>query len=419
MVKRPQQVDFEAYYDALFRRQMDEGVITAIDNLTGRDLYGQATLTGMARYLVNRPVQYALHGTQINYDVDCQKIMRDCLIDGFVMLRVVGPADVVIQNYVHEVMHERGDEGELTFVRIQYAVQPESEKQRQVKMYREDWIRMKYPGATFDIALVRIYNQVLKEKDFEVILEYTFPYWPFVEIQWIDRESIIDSVKKSIIRLDGAAVQVSSENTRHSGRKLFIVGMKRDDNKVDPRTAGDRINYLPENAEAYYVDVDTGGIMMMFEEEDRLVEWIHNTTGVVSIKQLAGLSGESRQIAETPLIQLAEEIRSRFEDGIAECVEISQGVFGLKNIYLGVESPDIHISFTFLRFIADREEHMKILDKAVIRGAVTQEEEVQELRRLLYLNQADLASLPAGSNEQSSSETTATQNTQTQENTEV
>lgn len=393
VMKRTQQLDFETYYDAKFRSQMDEAILAAVERLTGRDLYNQSTVSGTSKYLINRPVNYALHGTEVNYSVDPQKVMRDCLIDGRVVLRVGDPEHIKIQEHVHTVQY--GSDGKPDMIRIQYAIQnPNDQRPDAVPwLYREEWYRWWNGERTG--AWVYVYNTVQNEDDFVVIFDYEFPYWPFVSIGWVDNESFLDCVKKSVIRLEGVTINIETENVRHSGRKLFIVGMKRGDNKRDPRDTQDRINYLPEGAEAYYVDVDTGGVSLMFEEQEKVETFIERTTGVISIKQLAGLSGDSRQIAETPLVHLAEEIRLRFENGMAQVVEILQDYFGEKNVELDMESPDLEVNHRFLRIITDKGQHLDIIDRAVERGAITNLEEIIELRRLLNLSHKDPALLPA------------------------
>lgn len=400
MVRRDtKDIDFEAYYDAKFRQMMDEDIIKAVDKITGRDLYEQSTISGTANYLVNRPVTYGLHGTEINYKVDPQAIMRDCLVDGLVVLKIGDPENITIQKDVNKVTY-KGDSSKLMMVQIQYFVQNpnDSRPDAQDYIHREEWYR--WFDGTRDAAWVYIYNTVAKEEDFKVIMEFEFPYFPFVGINWIDKESHLEQVKKSIIRLEGVTINISTENTRHSGRKMFITGMKKSDNIVNPRDTQDRINYLPEDAEAFYVDVDTGGVGLMFEEQEKVEAFIERTSGVVSIKQLAGLSGESRQIAETPLVQIAEEVRVRFETGMKEVVFISQDYFGVKNTAMGMESPELVISYRFLRFISDKKQHLEILKYAVKRGAVDDDEESKELRRLLILNQRDPATLPGPGKEQ-------------------
>lgn len=393
-MKRAAAPDWERYYDALFRRQMDEQVIKAVDKLTGRDMYEQATTTGTAKYLVNRPVTYALHGTEINYPVEPQDVMRDCLIDGFIVLRVQDPSHIRKQEHVQDVEYD--DSGLCNMIRIVYKIDNPANpgNSDDYLLYKEEWYRYWDTMRGRFFAWVFVYNTVKREEDWVVSFDYVVPYWPFVAIRWVDDESIIEQVKKTIIRLEGVTVHIETENTRHSGRKLFIVGMKREQNKKDPRDTEDRINYLPEGAEAYYVDSDTGGVSLMFEEQEKLDEYIERTTGVISIKQLSGLSGESRQIAETPLVQLAEEIRTRFEKGMEKVVAMLQDFFGITNTEFG-DSPDLEINHRFLRVISDKEQHLKIIEVAYTRGAITDEEEITEYRRLLNLSNKDPQALLA------------------------
>lgn len=398
MPKRAPALDWNGYYDALWRRQYDEQIVKAIENLCGRDLYEQSTLSGMSKYLINRPVSYALHGSEINYPVDCQKIMRWCLIDGRVVLRIGDPQHIRIQEHVREV---RYDNEECSFVRIQYYIDdPEGLPGNAQLIYREDYTRTKYvinpdskslEESTRWATKVEVYKGQKKEEDLVITLTFTIPFWIFVAIPWIDEESFLEAPKKSIVRLEGAYVQVESENTRHSMRKLFIVGVKKTDNKPTPQEMAERVNYLPSGGEAYYVDSDTGGVSLMFEEEIKLEEAIERMTGVISIKQLANLSGDSRQIAETPLVQLAEEIRTRFEKGMQKVVAILQDYFGLTNTDINMESPDLRINYQFLRIVTDKAQHLAIIATAKEKNAITPDEERREYRRLLNLSQDNVS----------------------------
>ncbi len=393
MSKRTGDVNWELYYDALFRQQMDEAIIEAVDRLTGRALYEQSTISGTSKYLINRPVNYALHGTEINYPIEPQEVMRNCLIDGIVVLKVADPQHIRIQDDVIETEHD--DAGDVEKVRIQYFVDPESQPDTGRNyssgdrlMYREDHIRFWDEENSRWADHVIIYNVVKHEKDFIIIDEFVIPYWSYVSIRWINDESMLEPVKKAVIRLEGATVQIRTENVRHGGRKLFIVGMKREQNRRDPRETSDRVNFLPDGAEAYYVDSDTGSVSLMFEEQEKVEEFIERTTGVVSVKQLANLSADSKHIAETPLVQLAEEIRIRFTHGMESVVAILQDFFGLKNTFVG-DSPELAINYQFLRVITDKSGHLEIIEKAVSRAAITPEEEITEYRRLLNLSNKD------------------------------
>ncbi len=392
MVKREKPVNWEQYYEAKWRQQMDEEIFTAVARTTPRELYEQSSLTGTARYLVNRPCTYALHGTQVNYPVAPQKIMRNVLIDGWTVVKIGDPENIKIQEHVWEVRYDRSS-SILDYVRIQYQVEESPGQIDSRKMwYREDWHR--WWNGTAWIGYVEIFKVVLNEKDFEVVFTYEFPFWPFVAFRWVDDESIIEPVKFSVIRLEGVSLQVEGENTRHSGRKLFIIGIRKGENRLTPREISERINYLPENCEAYYVDSDTGGVGLMFEEQEKLDAYIERTTSVISIRQLAGLSGESRQIAEQPLVMLAEDIRMQFELGMEQIVVTCQEFFGKNNTYMQMKSPDLVIDHRFLRMVFDKKDYLEIVNHAVQRQAITPDEERTELRRLLQLQKTNPALPP-------------------------
>lgn len=384
MAKRQAPFQWEKYFDAQMRAQYDDEIVKAIENMTPTDLYEQSMRTGTARYLVDRPVTYALHGTETNYQVKPMEIMRNCLRDGQVVLRIGDPEHIRIELYVVETEYD--DKDRIIFVARQWQV--ENPKDKDKKLWHREEYKKEFDDHGNPIAKLTIFNNPESESDLEPMQTVWLPFWPYVGITWVDKESIIEPVMNAVIRQEGVTVQIGSENVRHGGRKLFIVGMKGEDNRLDPRSTIDRINYLPPEAEAYYVDSDSSSLSMMFEEAEKLDYFIERTTGVISIRQLANLSGESREIAERPLVQLAWEIRARFDTGMEEVVEILQAFFGLSNTVTG-DSPDYNVIHQFLKIITDKGKHAKILEIAVAKGAVTKEEEIQDYRRLLELPNKD------------------------------
>jgi len=104
---------------------------------------------------------------------------------------------------------------------------------------------------------------------------------------------------------------------------------------------------------------------------------------VVAPMQLALLSGKSREMAEKPLIILADELRNRFTKGMLEVVELSRLTGG---------APELKLSYRPLKYVEDKNSYIAILDKARELNntdpslGISLDEYSKELRLLLDMN---------------------------------
>ena len=348
-----------------------------LNDLDGRGLYELETYSLFNRYLIDRPANYAFHRTIINYPVDPVDIMRDCLIDGQVILRVEDAEHIKIEEFVSRATWADFTD-DLNFIEIKYVYE---ETNKQDYYHVEHYI--KNPDGTATWIVFKPVSPQVPEREWVIDFEMELPIFPYVGIRWVFNQSFLSPLKQAIVRLETAYRTIGAENIDRMGLALYLEGITNvEDIKTAPRKMGRRVHILPKDSKFHSPSPDAPGMALMVEELNRLETAIEKASGVVSTERLATLSGVSRSIAEKPLIMLADELRGRFTKGMTEVVELAKVAGGAE---------DLKVSYRPLRHIEDKNVHLTTLDKARELNdedptlGITIEEYSIELRLLLDL----------------------------------
>jgi len=369
-VKSPK-IDWQKFLLATQRQQDIEAAERKLQSLDGRALYEMDFISQMPDLLINRPVNMAMHRTIVNYPVKAVDIMRNCLIDGGVILEVGDKDHVAIQKYVTKVDYDAFTD-DLVFLEIKYVFEASTGENL---WHIEHWYKFS-DGTGLYIQYKPTNNGDDSNKwvmDFEIMV----PVFPYVGIPWVEHESFLKKPKSAMVRLELAYRVVGVENIERMGLSLFIEGVQDvNEIKTAPRKMGRRVHILPPDSKFHSPNPDAPGMELMVIEMVKLHEAIEAATGVVTTEKLATLSGISRIIAEKPLIILAEEIRDRFTKGMQQVAELSSTMGG---------APELKIRYRSLYHIEDRTVELAILDRAVEKHAITDQEHITGLRELLNL----------------------------------
>lgn len=355
--------------------------------LTGRELYEMEFLSLMNRFLIDRPVSRAFRNAVLNYDVEPIDIMRNCMVDGFVFLKVEDKDSIHILQYVSKGEWDALDD-KLMFVETKYVFFDESI--REDRYHIEHWKR-----GPDDTGTWIVYKPIKDDKDdrtWAVQSTVNFPLFPIVGIRWVDAQSFLIPLKGAVIRLEAAYRTIGAENIERMGLSLYITGVRNvADIQTAPRKMGRRVHILPTGADFKSPSPDAPGMELMIHEINNLTTAIEKASGVVAAEKLATLSGISRSIAEEPLNALADELRKRFGEGMEEVWQLVR--------LMGGGAPEPLITYRPLKVIENKSEHVKILDRAVLLNAISPEEEIIELRLLLELSPTLESRIPVSSEE--------------------
>lgn len=372
MPKKETTFDWQKFVNFSMEQQDIAEFQNNLKSLTGRQLYDLNTLSLMNKFLINRPINYALHRTQINYPISPMEAMKTCLLDGTVFIRVEDSTHMRIDKQVYHGEWGAFDD-QLNFVEIRFIFVRDGVDFTHI----EHWAQT--PNGATQVVFEAVRGDVIREKELKVAFTMDFPLFPFVGIRWIDAESFLAPLKESVIRLEAAFRVIGAENIERMGLSLYLEGVRNvDDIKSAPRKMGRRVHILPKDAKFHSPSPDAPGMELMIKEIENLDRAIEKASGVVSTEKLASLSGISRQIAENPLVILSDEIRNRFAKGMKEVVETAKIV--------DPRADELKISFRTIKYVSDTDKQIRLIDKAVEREAITLEEEILELRLLLDLD---------------------------------
>lgn len=376
-------VDWEKVVDYAAEQQRIAEFVAKMEALTGRELYEMQTLSLVNRFLIDRPISRAFRKTLINYDVKPIEIMRSCLVDGFVFLKVEDIEHISILKFVTKGVWDEFT-GDILKIETKYLYYDE---QYRKDMYRIEWYeQIKSLSITGEITSSMLHTvfrpvdpaDVNDEKKWVIAVSFTFPRFIFVGIRWIDDLSFLMPLKENIINLERAYRVIGAENIERMGLQLYISGVRNlEDIKTAPRRMGRRVHILPTDADFHSPGSDAAGMELMIAEIVNLTAALEKASCVVAAEKLAVLSGISRSIAEEPLNALAEGLRDLFEAGMMEVYELA--------LFMGGAEKPV-ITYRPLKIIEDKVGHLKILDRAIELNAITPEEEIQELRLLLELS---------------------------------
>lgn len=371
MAKKKQKIDMRKYSKYLAEQQNIKEFMESLKNLTGRELYDLDTYSLMNKFLIDRPIEYALHRARINYQISPMETMKTCLLDGAVYIRVEDADHIRIEK---NVFRGKWDvwENHLTFVEIRFVFTRNGADFTHI----EQWA--KTDTGSHQTIFHPVRGTVVDKTKLKISFEDDFPYFPFVSILWVDGESFLEPLSDAVIRLEAAFRVIGVENTDRLGAAIFLENVRNlTDIKTAPAIMGRRIHSLPKGGKFHSVGSDAPGIQLMLTEIENLISAIEKASGVVSTEKLASLSGISRMIAENPLMILSDEIRSRFRAGMELVVETARIV--------QPSAPELKLKFKTIKFIVDTDKHIKLIDRAKLVEAITPEEEILELRMLLDL----------------------------------
>ena len=372
MAKKTVKLDWQKFVNYSMEQKDIEEFQNTLRKLTGRDLYNLETLSLMNKFLINRPISYSLHRARLNYPLSPMEVMKSCLLDGTVFIRVEDATHMRIEKHVYlgtwDIFDEILNKVEIRFLYTQG---------NQDFTHVETWERLE--GGARQIVFAPVIGNVVRVADLKEAFTMDFPLFPFVGIRWIDSESFLEPLKESVIRLEAAFQVIGAENIDRMGLALYLEGVRNvEDIKTAPRKMGRRIHILPKDSKFHSPGSDAPGMELMLAELENLNSAIEKASGVVSTEKLASLSGISRQIAENPLIILSDEIRNRFSNGMQEVVATARIV--------NPSAPEFEISFKTIKYIEDSDKQIRLIDHAIEKNAITPEEEVRELRLLLDLD---------------------------------
>lgn len=289
--------------------------------LTGRIIYETPTISLMNKTVIDRPVTLALNGTTIEPETSLSPIetMTNSMVDGFAVARL-GPGWEFIELVpFHEItILELDGLDFIKFIRFEYPIDGEEGD----RWFRRDYFKIdefNEKGQKIgETAFVRDWGIVRKQEDFDqkdpIPEAIAIEFIPFVAFPWKNMESFFERIKLAVIHLEGVANEISTENIRHSTRKLFIKAPTGTTKEVVD--FNDAINLLTQDGDAFYPDPHSAGMVSIFKEEKKVSEAIENATGVIATEKIVALSGVSRMIAMKSLTDLAKEIRSVFTKGM-------------------------------------------------------------------------------------------------------
>ena len=372
------EIDWQKFLNYNMEQQNIAEFTKQMAELTGRELYESEMMSLSPKYLIDTPVNYAFHRTQINYPVEPVDVMRDCLIDGHVFIRVEDANHIRIEEYVSRAEWSDYDET-LNFIEIKYVyTEVNKEDFYHVEHYRRN------PDGTATWIVFKPVSPNAPESEWVVAYTIELPIFPYVGIRWVFNQSFLTPLKRAIIALERAYVVIGAENIERMGLQLYIQNIKNiEDIQTAPRKMGRRVHILPKDATFHSPASDAPGMELMLVEITNLQQAIERASGVVAPMQLALLSGKSREMAEKPLIILADELRNRFTKGMLEVVELSRLTGG---------APELKLSYRPLKYIEDKNSYIAILDKARELNntdpslGISLDEYSKELRLLLDMN---------------------------------
>jgi hypothetical protein len=368
-------IDWNTALDAEIWQQSLLSVMQELEDMSGRDLYDLHTYSLCPRYLIDRPCNFAMHGTFTNYEIDSEQLMKTCLIDGSAFVKIGDWRHLDIEKYVIEVIYD-GFTEELKEIWTDYVAED--------TLHYTTMYAVGPPATQTNYKPQRTCEKARLEVD-EVI---TLPYFPYVGFFWHNKTSFLDPVHEAVIRLEAAYRVVAVENIERKGMQLYLQGVRNvDDIKSAPRKLGRSVHILPDGATFHNPGSDAPGLELIKWEIVQLWEGLEKATGVVSTEKLASLSGVSRLIAEKPLLMLCEDIRNVYEKGMADVETACKGIAG---------APPLEISFQPLHEIESPGAYLGWINEAYTKGVISEVEYIREFRRLLEMDSLnDESQVPA------------------------
>ena len=368
MAQKKIKVDWNKYLDSVEWNQDMADFINSLAEASGRDLYEMESRALTARYLIDRPVNYALYSTTINYPVDPIEIMKYSLIDGVAFVRVEGKDNIKIDEFV-SIGNFNPISDELEFVERKWLFEDEYGND----LWHIEWYTLNPDGTALFVQYEA--EDDTKPELWVVIEEMELPFLPYVGIPWISSQSFLVPYRDAIIRLEGAFRVIGVENIERMGLSLYLEGVRDVDQiKTAPRKMGRRVHMLPKDSKFHSPAPDQPGMQLMIEEIDLLEKAIQRASGVISPRELANMSAEAKKVAEKPLLILAEDVRKRFMKGMQSIVEKVQTI---------ESAPALRVSFKPLREVADKSGYLAVLEVAREANAIDDKEYINELRCLL------------------------------------
>ncbi len=141
--------------------------------------------------------------------------------------------------------------------------------------------------------------------------------FPYLGVQWVDKRSLIEPIKGTILRYEAAYLNVAGDNDKHARRKQVYQGVTNFAKQREDRLESGEES-IPKDATTYYPNTWPDGIKPMFDELQLLEDEIRDTTGAIKVKELHNASGISREIETSPLTAQALAVRERMQMLVAK-----------------------------------------------------------------------------------------------------
>jgi hypothetical protein len=377
MGQKAPEIDWSTYIETLFIQADIDSAMAQMEGLTSRELYCMDSQTNVAKYLIKRPSEYSMHGAITNYPLDPVEVVEDILIDGEVLYKVDDWQHIRKDDYVYrsDIDHWTG---EVIYVLTCYPIDEGRRYYWQSWMASPSIVGMR-PTCWYTQYYTTTDN---KEETVEKLqAEYTIelPFMPWVRGAWKHGMGILEDVKTAIIRLEALYRIVSVTN--NEGRRNYVTGVD-SVKKIQqaPHKFGHSTFILPQGGDFKFPPSDEAGMQLLKDEKEWLWDGIEKSTGVVSVDKLTVLSGESRTIAEKPLMILAEDIRTMFNN-------LLSSMYNLIKFQAGTPEPEISYKpLTVAPQFETPEKLVEVLDKALEKKAISDDEWKQKIRYVLDLD---------------------------------
>ena len=374
MPQKPKQLDWETYINSLNMAADVQVAMAQMESMTARELYEMGSYTNAVKYIVNRPVNHAMHGTEGNYGVDPVNVMRNALIDGRAYYKVESQEYIQFDKYVVDAIVDVFS-NRIDYLMVCYPVEVDDGK----TMYWWASYERTLVGECLYTTYYLTDSSDVRKEDLSVEDQYELIDIPYVCAVWNEGVSIIDEARTALIRLEVVARVIGEENM--DNRVRYLVGGD-DITKIGsaPRRWGRPFRILPPNSSVENPASDTAAINLLTHEEAELWNNIEKSTGVVSTEKLATLSGVSRVIAEKPLLMLCDNVRASFMRFIYDVYEL------LQKLPTPVEEPEYAFkSMSTPPTYDDPVRLVETLDRALEKGAIDSDEWISRVRWVLGL----------------------------------
>lgn len=329
------------------REARDRSIAKALESLSSWDLYNATGFTSnINKICVDGLVNFALRSTTTTLPV--RQAMRICCANGFVLFfdKVDEDTDEPVTVF-EEIDHIQSTKWKIRWgkpdlvyeVVIRYEFYEDGPAPAAERYANEvapllngadqselTWVyyaRYYWTGiADADGNMVRtpvVDERIFRKADEDkVMAEKREPTvlakWPYRGIRWETGESVIEPIKKTILRIEQCVLNIADENDTHSRRTLYLSGV---DEVMQDKKETNEVGHalLPgTESKAFYPDMHSEGMNQMFREWEMLMEEAREVVGVIRVKELHNASGPSRTFEVFPNLALAQVLQDKAKE---------------------------------------------------------------------------------------------------------